>query len=551
MKLIRFMLQHSRRSWFMAVLAGIGGGAASTALLVVISTALKHEAGNTTKLVLIFLTLAALAMIARSVSALLLQRIGQRALFKCRMELSRQILGVPLRRLEEIGFPRLIGVLTDDAVSILNAVSNFPQVCVNLAAMATCLVFLAWLSPLLFLLVAGAIVVGLVTYQLLVMAASRHFTKGRREHNNVLSHLRSLINGIKELKLNRNRRQIFFSDALEASASRFQQHAMAAMKTYVLGSAWGETVVFLTIGLLVFLAPHVSHVSQANLTTFVFVVMYVMEPVAYLMNQSPTIGKANVAVKVMEEMGLTLGANKAEEEPAVQLPAKKSWKSLELTNVEFSYLRDDGSGTFTVGPIDLKFKPSEVVFLTGGNGSGKTTLAKVLCGLYKPEHGDILLDGRAITDDGRDNFRQYFSAVFADFYLFENLFGIEKANLDKRAAGHLREMQLDEKVQVKDGVISTLDLSQGQRKRLALLVAYMEDRPIVVLDEWAADQDAAFREVFYYQLLPEMKLMGKTVFVISHDERYYGIADRIVKLDTGRIVEDQQCQGQALNEMVI
>ncbi len=548
MKLIKFMLQHSRSSLFVAVLAGIVGGAASTALLVVISAGLKQEAGSKAKLVFIFLTLAAVVMVARSISSLLLQGIGQRALFKCRMELSRQILGVPLRRLEEIGFPRLIGILTDDAGSILNAVSNFPQVCVNLAAMLTCLAFLAWLAPTLFLLVAGAIVVGLVTYQVSMMAASRHFTKGRKEHNNVLSHLRSLINGIKELKLHRDRRQNFMSESLEASAVRFQQHAMAAMKAYVLGNAWGESMAFLTIGLLVFLAPHISRVSPANLTTFVLVVMYVLEPVGYLMNQAPTLSKASVAVKVIEEMGLTLEATK--EEPVAQLPAEK-WKSLELMNVQFSYLRDDGAGTFVLGPIDLSFKPGEIVFLTGGNGSGKTTLAKVLCGLYKPEHGEILLDGRVVTDESRDNLRQYFSAVFADFYLFEGLFGIDKANLDERATEHLRELRLNEKVQVKDGVISTLDLSQGQRKRLALMVAYMEDRPIVVLDEWAADQDAAFRELFYYHLLPEMKVMGKTVVVISHDERYYGIADRLVKLDTGRIHDEQRNQRQVLNELAV
>ncbi|HKV94718.1 MAG TPA: cyclic peptide export ABC transporter [Candidatus Angelobacter sp.] len=550
MKLVRFMLQHSRHSLILAVIAGVVGGAASAALLVVISAGLKHDTSSAGRLILMFVALTGVALAARAASAVLLQHIGQQALFKCRMELCRQILGVPLRQLEEIGLPRLIGVLTDDAVSILNAVSNFPQWCVNLSAMITCLVFLAWLSPILFLVVAGAITVGLITYQLPMMIAARHLAKGRMEHNNVLGHVRSLVSGIKELKLNRGRRQAFFTGVQE-SAARFQRHAMSAMKTYVLGNAWGELMAFFTIGLLVFTAPHLAHVSDKELTTFVFVVMYVLEPVGYLMNQAPAIGKANVAVKVVEQMGLTLAARNSEEEPFVQLEPTIKWNSLELVNVGFSYQRDDGAGRFVLGPIDLSFTAGEVVFLSGGNGSGKTTLAKVLCGLYQPEQGTILLDGQAIDDQNRDNFRQYFSAIFADFYLFESLLGIQKTALDYRVSAHLRELQLDEKVQIKDGVLSTLNLSQGQRKRLALLVSYLENRPIVILDEWAADQDAAFREVFYCQLVPEMKLMGKTVFVISHDERYYHIADRIIKLDTGQVVDDRQLQKDNASEMVV
>ena len=173
----------------------------------------------------------------------------------------------------------------------------------------------------------------------------------------------------------------------------------------------------------------------------------------------------------------------------------------------------------------------------GGNGSGKTTLAKLLCGLYIPESGALWLDSKPITDVTRDQYRQLFSVVFSDFYLFEKLLGLEAFNLDKRAAHYIAHLQLDHKVEVRGGQLSTVDLSQGQRKRLALLTAYLEDRPIYIFDEWAADQDPVFREIFYYELLPELKAKGKTVLVISHDDRYYGMADRILKLDYGQLAE--------------
>src|SRR5438128_1629868 len=172
----------------------------------------------------------------------------------------------------------------------------------------------------------------------------------------------------------------------------------------------------------------------------------------------------------------------------------------------------------------MTLSPGEIVFLTGGNGSGKTTCAKLLTGLYTPDSGEVRFDGRPITDENRAFYRQYFSAVFYDFYLFDRLLGLDVQPFDPRIPRYLCLLQLDRKVQVDNGFLSTTDLSQGQRKRLALLTAYLEDRPIYLFDEWAADQDPGFKEVFYHQLLPELKRRGKTVVVISHDDRYFAVA---------------------------
>jgi putative ATP-binding cassette transporter len=129
--------------------------------------------------------------------------------------------------------------------------------------------------------------------------------------------------------------------------------------------------------------------------------------------------------------------------------------------------------------------------------------------------------------------------VFSDFYLFDTLLGLQTPELDRRAREYLTKLQLDHKAKVKDGALSTTDLSQGQRKRLALLTAYLEDRPIYLFDEWAADQDPLFKDVFYLQLLPELQAKGKTVLVISHDDRYYHLGDRIIKLDYGKVEYDE------------
>jgi putative ATP-binding cassette transporter len=203
--------------------------------------------------------------------------------------------------------------------------------------------------------------------------------------------------------------------------------------------------------------------------------------------------------------------------------------------------RTDEKG-FLLGPISFSWQPGELIFIIGGNGSGKSTLAKLITGLYPPLSGAIYLNGKRITQDNVEWYRQHFSAIFYDFYLFDSFLGFDRPNLDQEVENYLMQLQLAHKVTIKNGVLSTTELSQGQRKRLALLTAYLEDRPIYVFDEWAADQEPRFRELFYKQILLQLKERGKIVIVISHDERYFHLADHIIKLDYGAVESEQTVQ---------
>lgn len=203
--------------------------------------------------------------------------------------------------------------------------------------------------------------------------------------------------------------------------------------------------------------------------------------------------------------------------------------------VTHSYYQEREESSFILGPIDLQIHSKELVFIVGGNGSGKSSLAKLIAGLYIPEAGEIYLDGKLIDHQNREWYRQQFSVVFSDFYLFDRFLGMSTLDLDTQTRDYLVQLQLDHKVQVKDGVLSTTALSQGQRKRLALLTAYLEDRPFYVFDEWASDQDPLFKKIFYTQLLPDLKSRGKTVLAISHDDRYFYLADRIIQLEYGKV----------------
>lgn len=233
---------------------------------------------------------------------------------------------------------------------------------------------------------------------------------------------------------------------------------------------------------------------------YAMIFLYMIMPIEGLLSAIPNISSAKVALERIEQVNADLPL----EDTLHEAPAK-SFDSIVLDNVTHRYFREKENEVFTLGPIDLTFKPGELIYLIGGNGSGKTTLAKMLVGLYAPEGGQILLNGHPVDEARRDIYRQHFSVVFNDFFLFDTLLGMKVEGLDAQAQSLLEHLQLDHKVTIKDGAFSTTNLSQGQRKRLALLVTYLEDRPFYVFDEWAADQDPTFKEVFYKQLLPELR----------------------------------------------
>ena len=220
----------------------------------------------------------------------------------------------------------------------------------------------------------------------------------------------------------------------------------------------------------------------------------------------------------------------------------RHWEQIDFLGVTHAYRSQGRPHGFVLGPLDLTLNRGEIVFVMGGNGSGKTTLAKLITGLYVPESGDVCLDGQSISEESRESYRQLFSVVFDDAMIFDSLWGLDAPDRDQRAQEHLRQLELDHLVKVTNGRFSTTALSHGQRKRLALLTAYLEDRPIYVFDEWAADQDPAFRKIFYQRLLPELKRRGKTVVAITHDDRYFAGADRIIKLEEGKLVEMFLCE---------
>lgn len=519
---------------FWTSLTALLSGACNAGLVGFVSTALTRTSPATRAFIWGFIALGLGKVATNLVSQIVLARFSQGAIARLRRDLIRQILGVPLRQLEEIGSARILVALTDDIFNITQALLAIPVVAVNLAVLLGGAAYLAWLSWKILAAVVALIVLGGFGYRLMIGRAFHWLTFARSEEDRLFGYFRALTEGIKELKLHRSRRSAFYGN-IRDTTEVYQQHNVAAETCFITAQNWNHLLYFALIALILFVVPQLGSFSRETLTGYVITSLYLMGPLAGVMTSISLFGRASVALQKVDELGVSLAAQSTESCSFEQAGAETSFSSLELKGVVHTYHREQEDSRFVLGPIDLSFQTGELVFLVGGNGSGKSTLAKILAGLYAPEAGEIRLDGRLITEKNRDEYRQLFSAVFADFYLFDNLLGLEGSNLDAQAEEYLEQLHLHHKVKIRNGALSTTAVSQGQRKRLALLTAYLEDRPFYLFDEWAADQDPYFKGVFYTQLLPDLKSRGKTVLVISHDDKYFDVADRVIKLDYGKL----------------
>jgi putative pyoverdin transport system ATP-binding/permease protein len=532
------LLFHSRSNAIMAISAGVISGLSNAALLALFSKALIEGKLASKMLFWSFLGLCFFLPLTRFISESLLARLVQGAMLNLRMKLSRQILAASLRYLEQLGEHKLMTALIDDVSMIAGTLSAVPVLAINIATIIGGLIYLGLLSSSILLVVMGFMFIGILTYQIPVVKAFRSFTKARESADALFHHLRALTSGTKELKLHNRRREAFLSQTLQDTAWSFKKHNVDGMTIYAAASSWGQALVFAVIGLILFSLPSFQIINSQIMTGFTLTLLYLMTPLQVIMNLMPHMSRANIALKRLADLSRDLKDHATDEVLSTQQTSPLVWDRLDLIGVTHSYKVEGEEHNFTLGPINLTIHTGELVFIIGGNGSGKTTLAKLITGLYVPEDGEMQLNGHTITKENRAFCRQYFSMVFSDFYLFESFLGLERATLDDEAKNYLIQLQLDQKVKVNKGLLSTTDLSQGQRKRLALLTAYLEDRPIYIFDEWAADQDPVFKNVFYYHILPELKAKGKTVIVISHDDRYYSVADRVIKLEYGKIVFD-------------
>ncbi len=550
MKLLSFLYRQSKPLLLFSTTTGILSGLSGAALVAVIgkglslSLSLNVDHQQLSRYAALFFVLVVIHLLTKSASEISLLRLTQAAICSLRIALSRKVLAAPQKRLQALGKSELLVILTKDVDAFTQSFVSLPIAFGNLIIISTCLIYMVWLSWQVFLVIVLFGVLGTLSFTVAERGPLRLLERVREQMNTLYQHFRDLIEGSRELQLNRTRAHLFINKVLANEAWMYRKNVITSMKGYAIVVNFATVLFYVLIGTVLFVVPQWMGTGWIGTTpsielmsTLALILLYLVRPVSELAVAIPVVRGAEIALHRIQQLdrdleeGQSLVATKPVRHHVV---VRQGW-NIALTGIRHHYPSSSDDSQFVLGPLDFSIQQGEILYIVGGNGSGKTTLAMLILGLYRPDEGSITVNGHPVTEENIDTYRQNFSAVFADFHLFEHLLepDPDQTTLSSRAQHYIDALGMTHKVKVVDGRFSTLGLSTGQRKRLALVSAYLEDRPIYLFDEWAADQDPAFKRVFYTELLPELKSRGKTAIVITHDDAYFSYADRVIKLEDG------------------
>lgn len=479
----------------------------------------------------LFFVSCVVILAARTISQLILVDVSINYTADLRIALYRRILQASVRVVEGVGLPKLNTVLTEDVRRVVWGARLLPDLLVNLVTVLGMLAYLFYLSADSFWFVMKVLVVGVITYQIPVLFANRQLKRSRELTDDLHESIRGLVLGIKELKLDQKRREGFFRQVLCFRETALARSDKRAFTTMAIANNYGDLLSFFVIGTIPFIFVNYHPLSSTQIVGIVMVLLYLAAPIAGILAFVPEIADARISLHKIRAMEAQLDDEGVDH----AIHPVPDWSTITIRDLSFKHQADEGR-TFQVGPMSLEIRRGEVTFVVGGNGSGKSTLAKLLSLHYVAESGSIRFGSLDVGPATIESLRQEVAAIYSDYFLFDRLLGDMDTDTLDEANRHLQALGLDHKVSIVDGRFSTLALSDGQKRRVALLVAFLDNKNLYIFDEWAADQDPGFKETFYCSILPELKARGKAVVVISHDDRYFRVADRIIALENGQLV---------------
>jgi len=531
--LFLLLLRSSWKACLVSVVLGAISGPVTMTMINLIHQGLNEPDVDLNRLAVTFIFACAAVLVTQILSKCILSRLSQSTAARLQFELCLRIVAAPLDDLESLGPHRLLEGLQKDVYAVSGALAQFPTVCTGAMVLLSGIGYMALLSVPMALFTVVMALAGVVSYLAGIHWSNRHLFQAREDQDDVSKQLHAMLFGIKELKGNNRRCVDFVYDVLLPADTVMRERMIKGMDINGAAHSWGRLALFIGIGLLVFVWPLFWPVSREMLTGYVFTILYLTGPLDNILSWLPSMNDATISLNKINSLGLMIDSSDAP--PVTRMPA--GFESIELRGVTYHYgsPNNEESG-FQLGPVDLTVSPGEVLFVAGGNGSGKTTLAKLLTGLYAPHDGEVWWNGKALSNSTLGNYRQLFATVFVEGHLFDRLIGVDVNPTELQQWVDL--LGIEEKVDIETGRLAIDRLSRGQHKRLALLVACLDDRPIFLFDEWAAEQDPAFKEVFYQHIVPVLKRRGRTVVAITHDDRYFSAGDRVVKLVDGRIEPD-------------
>lgn len=490
--------------------------------------------GTTREYAILFALLILLFIWTRRGLSMAITRLSQNLFW----DLRKQIIALVLKA----NYQQIVEKRNNVYSAILNDVQTLQDASLSVISFFTsgvlaisCLVYLFSISTILFGITLGIALLGMGVYHFSSARNMRQFQKARQLENEFQENFTSILHGFKEISLEPKKGKYIFEQRISAISVKSYGNNMSAFTGFINNQITGQILFYILIGSILLFFSTLLKIKPSDTVSFVFTLLYLLGSIETIMVLLPGVARARVAANHMLALKKDIEQANFNSGFPDKYISKDEFEQVDITDLEFQY--NEGEKGFSIGPICFSFRKGETIFIYGGNGSGKTTFINALLGLCMPSAGEIRLNGEPVNSDEYPRYRTIFSAVFSDFYLFKGLWSIDNPDMEKW--DYLIELfELKGKVSLEEKNFSTTDLSTGQRKRLALIAALMEKKPVLIIDEWAADQDPHFRRKFYTEIIPMLKKEEVTIIAITHDDRYYHCADRLFKMDYGKLTEE-------------
>lgn len=512
---------------FFGILLIVGGGITNIVLIRMIGNALQSDSGPFSLNPTLFISALCLAFFLSVFAQFILEGLGHQLVYQIRENLLRRIVQADPEYFHRLEKSKVYNIFSQDIPAILFAIQITPYTLYGLSLIVTGLCYMLWLSWTLALAVIGVLLIVMFTCNAILSFAVKRHQRDRAIQNKLVTAYSQIIYSHKELSLNEVRgndiiEKITAGDALESKHLQISAGRLISVSSQLMG-----ILPIALVGIVLWGASLQSDDYVEIGISFAVVLMFIRQPIGNLIHQIEEILRARIAFQHIAALDLPAPHYAS---PAVEL--SRTWNTISTENVVYTYA---GNDKFSLGPINLQINRGEITFLVGSNGAGKSTLLQILCGLITPIEGRVLVDNEEVSDSNRRQYRAMFSAVLSDFFLFDTISKSKNNTDNKNTAQFIDLLELAEVLSFNDEKINTDSLSTGQKKRLAMVIACMDNRSVMVLDEWAADQDPRFRKVFYEHILPKLRSEGITLIVISHDDRYFNTADKIVSIESGAL----------------
>lgn len=472
-----------------------------------------------------------------------LNKFSFKLLYDNEKKVFAQVLKAPLRKLEKLGSQRFYTAVED-----LRTFSLLPYTVTHtvnsVLMLLLCMVYMFTLSVVSALIVVGLIALVAGCYFFTINTMSKQVAKLREYNEHYYRHVDDVMKGFKELKLSFFRRENLMNRFLIPNRNEAMNLDFRINYVFLSINIISQYGLYFVVSVILFVLPWLGLLSRADVIAYVVIILFISGPINNLINLQQMYTRFIVANRRIKAFIKDFEVGDDRDHP--ETSGSSEFHSLEFKDISFSYDKTEGGErSFALGPVNLSIEQGETIFIVGGNGSGKSTFINILTGLYKPTSGQLEMNSEDPVNI-TEKIQHLTAAVFTDNHIFSHNYDDYVLENNEQYAALLKTMQLDGIIKDDKEGSARRRFSKGQSKRMSLIFALLEKKPVLVLDEWAADQDPHFRKYFYEQLLPRLRKEGKTIIAVTHDDAYFHMADRVIKFDYGKIVKDLRVAGKEM-----